>query len=239
MHRQVRRRGRRRPGPDRADRRRCGSDGYLDIEANSPIAPAEVTVFTADEGRDSERAQQGIYGIDLGTTYSVVAYIDETGRPAVTRNSDGDDTTPSVVYFESADNIVVGKMAKESAGVCPDQVVSLIKREMGNKDYTRTFYGKEYTSPSHLRADPGRAGQGAPRRRPHRPVQRGGHHRAGLLRPAGEGRHQEGRRDRRPGGHRDRPRAGRGGPGTTGSPAARTAPRSWSMTWAAAPSTSP
>ena len=45
--------------------------------------------------------QQGIYGIDLGTTYSVVGYIDETGRPAVTRNSDGQDTTPSVVYFES------------------------------------------------------------------------------------------------------------------------------------------
>ena len=35
--------------------------------------------------------QQGIYGIDLGTTYSVVAYIDETGRPAVVRNTDGED----------------------------------------------------------------------------------------------------------------------------------------------------
>ena len=29
----------------------------------------------------------GIFGIDLGTTYSVVAYIDDTGRPAVTRNN--------------------------------------------------------------------------------------------------------------------------------------------------------
>ena len=64
-------------------------------------------------------AQQGIYGIDLGTTYSVVGYIDETGRSAVTRNSDGQDTTPSVVYFETADNIVVGKVAKESAGRVP------------------------------------------------------------------------------------------------------------------------
>ena len=67
--------------------------------------------------------QQGIFGIDLGTTYSVVAYIDETGRPAVTRNSDGDDTTPSVVYFETEDNVVVGKAAKASAGVDPDNVV--------------------------------------------------------------------------------------------------------------------
>ena len=95
--------------------------------------------------------QQGIFGIDLGTTYSVVAYIDETGRPAVTRNSNGDDTTPSVVFFESESNAVVGKVAKESAGVYPDQVVALIKREMGNKDYTRSFFGKEY-NPSGISA---------------------------------------------------------------------------------------
>jgi molecular chaperone DnaK (HSP70) len=92
--------------------------------------------------------QHGIYGIDLGTTYSVVGYIDETGRPAVSRNSDGHDTTPSVVYFESAENIVVGQVAKETAGVFPDQVVSLIKREMGDRDWRREFFGNEYTPPA-------------------------------------------------------------------------------------------
>jgi molecular chaperone DnaK len=92
--------------------------------------------------------QQGIFGIDLGTTYSVVGYIDETGRAAVTRNSEGDDTTPSVVYFESEENVVVGKVAKESVGLYPDQVVSLIKREMGDRDYQRTFFGIEHTPPS-------------------------------------------------------------------------------------------
>jgi molecular chaperone DnaK len=95
--------------------------------------------------------QQGIFGIDLGTTYSVVAYIDETGRPAVTRNSDGDDTTPSVVYFETEDNVVVGKAAKASAGVDPDNVVSLVKRQMHNKDYIRYFWGREH-SPSSISA---------------------------------------------------------------------------------------
>jgi molecular chaperone DnaK len=92
--------------------------------------------------------QHGIYGIDLGTTYSVVSFIDETGKSAVSRNSDGQDTTPSVVYFESADNIVVGRVAKETAGVFPDQVVSLIKREMGDREWRREFSGKEYTPPS-------------------------------------------------------------------------------------------
>jgi molecular chaperone DnaK len=92
--------------------------------------------------------QHGIFGIDLGTTYSVVGYIDETGRAAVTRNSSGDDTTPSVVYFENEGNVVVGKVAKETAGQYPDQVVSLIKREMGDREYRRTFFGVEHTPPS-------------------------------------------------------------------------------------------
>ena len=92
--------------------------------------------------------QQGIFGIDLGTTYSVVGYIDETGRAAVTRNGQGTDTTPSVVYFENETNVVVGATAKTAAGEYPDQVVSLIKREMGDREYHRTFFGVDHTPPS-------------------------------------------------------------------------------------------
>jgi len=93
--------------------------------------------------------QQGIFGIDLGTTYSVVGYIDETGRAEVARNvDDGSATTPSVVYFENESNVVVGRTAKSAAGESPDRVVSLIKREMGDREYRRTFFGKEYTPPS-------------------------------------------------------------------------------------------
>jgi molecular chaperone DnaK (HSP70) len=92
--------------------------------------------------------KQGIFGIDLGTTYSVVSYIDDTGRAAVIRNSHSLDTTPSVVYFENKDNVVVGKTAKEASGQYPEQVVSLIKREMGDREYRRTFFGVEYTPPS-------------------------------------------------------------------------------------------
>jgi molecular chaperone DnaK len=93
-------------------------------------------------------SQSGIFGIDLGTTYSVVGYIDDAGRATVVRNSYGEDTTPSVVFFENESNVVVGNVAKESAGVYPEQVVSLIKREMGDRDWRRTFSGAEHTPPS-------------------------------------------------------------------------------------------
>ncbi|HXA59408.1 MAG TPA: Hsp70 family protein [Streptosporangiaceae bacterium] len=85
-----------------------------------------------------------VYGIDLGTTYSCIACIDEVGRPTVLRNLEGTDTTPSVVYFESGDNVIVGQTAKDNAVLEPDNVVSLVKRDMG-RDVTRPIHGFEYT----------------------------------------------------------------------------------------------
>src|SRR6266702_4284907 len=87
------------------------------------------------------------YGIDLGTTNSCVASVDDTGRAVVLQNAIGDDTTPSVVYFESADNVVVGRQAKESALLAPSLVVELVKRQMG-QDVHYTFHGQDHTPES-------------------------------------------------------------------------------------------
>src|SRR6185369_10412378 len=54
-----------------------------------------------------------VYGIDLGTTYSCIAYVDDVGRPSVVR-LDESDTMASVVYFERPDHVVVGEPAKEA-----------------------------------------------------------------------------------------------------------------------------
>ena len=49
-----------------------------------------------------------VFGIDLGTTYSAVAHIDEFDRAIIVPNDINEPTTPSVVYFESPENVVVG-----------------------------------------------------------------------------------------------------------------------------------
>jgi molecular chaperone DnaK len=88
-----------------------------------------------------------VYGIDLGTTYSCISYVDEHGKPVVVASSEGQQTTPSVVFFESSDNVVVGQPAKEVVAMHEGLVVSTIKRSMGVPDVVRTFHGKDYTPP--------------------------------------------------------------------------------------------
>lgn len=85
-----------------------------------------------------------VFGIDLGTTYSCIAYVDEYGRPIVVPNSENALTTPSVVYFESSSNIVVGQVAKDVAKVAPDLVVESVKRHMGDALWSREFHGRTY-----------------------------------------------------------------------------------------------
>lgn len=88
-----------------------------------------------------------VFGIDLGTTYSAVAHENEFGQPEIIQNLDGQQTTPSVVYFESANNFIVGQEAKNGLQVNPDDSISLIKRKMGEK-HTLEFHGKSFTPES-------------------------------------------------------------------------------------------
>ena len=77
-----------------------------------------------------------VLGIDLGTTYSCVASLDENQRVSVLPNQEGDLTTPSVVFFERSGNVTVGKFAKNELKNEQDRVVALIKRHMGEDGYT-------------------------------------------------------------------------------------------------------
>jgi molecular chaperone DnaK len=85
-----------------------------------------------------------VFGIDLGTTYSCISWVDEHGKPVVIPNAEGELTTPSVVFFESEDSIVVGQAAKDVAHIYPDRVVEAVKRAMGDPEWELEIFKQIY-----------------------------------------------------------------------------------------------
>ncbi len=88
-------------------------------------------------------ALKRVYGIDLGTTYSAIAYVDEHGKPVVVPNAESERITPSVVLFDG-ENVIVGNTAKEAAKVEPDRVVSRVKQHMGDANFVFSHDGLSY-----------------------------------------------------------------------------------------------
>lgn len=75
-----------------------------------------------------------VLGIDLGTTYSAMAWINQHGKPEIIHNREGGNITPSVVVFAD-DTTIVGQNAKNSALNFPQDTCALVKRQMGSRDW--------------------------------------------------------------------------------------------------------
>ncbi|NMF65403.1 hypothetical protein DP113_01275 [Brasilonema octagenarum UFV-E1] len=84
-----------------------------------------------------------VIGIDLGTTYSAMAYINADGKSEIIPNAEGERITPSVLLFED-DSVVVGSYAKNVAVSEGERVVQFIKRRMGT-DYRIRQNGRDYS----------------------------------------------------------------------------------------------
>lgn len=78
-------------------------------------------------------AKEIIVGIDLGTTNSVISYMQADGKTKVIPNPEGTNTTPSVVGFKASGEEIVGNAAKRQAITNPD-TVSSAKRKIGSPD---------------------------------------------------------------------------------------------------------
>jgi molecular chaperone DnaK len=93
------------------------------------------------------RAGRPVVGIDLGTTNSVVATVDDSGSVVVLPNASGGELTPSVVYFEEDGTAVVGEEAVYATEIDPENGVRLIKRAMGT-EFPLLIRGHQHTPES-------------------------------------------------------------------------------------------
>lgn len=92
--------------------------------------------------------QKTIFGIDLGSTYSCISYVDLQGQVQVIPNAQQDQSTPSLILFDGQKRIV-GERAKKSALLRPDNVVEMVKRHMGEAHW-RFLYEQEEYSPEEI-----------------------------------------------------------------------------------------
>ncbi|GAB6187188.1 Hsp70 family protein [Thermopirellula anaerolimosa] len=91
---------------------------------------------------DQERAIPAV-GIDLGTTFSVIAWIDAQGRPETIPNAEGERLTPSVVFFDG-EEAVIGREAVKAFSLDPNQAAECSKRDVGYPIYHKVIQGKRY-----------------------------------------------------------------------------------------------
>lgn len=100
------------------------------------LAPGLSGEFRKPAGRSGL-----VVGIDLGTTFSVLAHVDGSGRPRSIENAGGELITPSAVFFDE-DNVVVGREALKAGITEPEALATLFKRDMGQPGYRRPIRGE-------------------------------------------------------------------------------------------------
>ena len=87
-------------------------------------------------------------GIDLGTTYSCMSYVDDMGIVKIIDNMEGEQTTPSVVFFDPDGSAVVGSTAKSEGAMHPECLVERVKNFMGDPNYSFFANGVDYSAAS-------------------------------------------------------------------------------------------
>ena len=87
-----------------------------------------------------------VVGIDLGTTNSAIAHIDEFGQPRVIPNDAGKSVIPSVICFQDDGEVLVGEYAKEYQSLQRYPVASLFKPHIGERHWVFNAHGQRYTA---------------------------------------------------------------------------------------------
>ena len=118
-----------------------GTSVTLDMKVDESTQIRRLPAVHGTESLSSQTAQA--VGIDLGTTFSAIAYLDSSGRPIVLENAEGDKTTPSVVLFEG-DEVIVGREAAKAISTDWERIAECMKRDMGRPEYRRVVAGRRF-----------------------------------------------------------------------------------------------
>jgi molecular chaperone DnaK (HSP70) len=125
-------------------------------------------------------AKEIIVGIDLGTTNSVISYLQADGKVKVIPNPEGTNTTPSVVAFKADGEEIVGNAAKRQMITNPDTVRSA-KRKMGTAEKFHIGCPIRISPLRKSQREGPRLYEGLCRKGSWPDRQKGRHHRSGLL----------------------------------------------------------
>src|SRR5213080_517092 len=85
-----------------------------------------------------------LVGIDLGTTFSAIATLDDRGQPTTLPTREGDMLLPSAILLEDDGTAVVGQPPLDVALERPDRVATMIKRRMGQPNLGRQVSGRDF-----------------------------------------------------------------------------------------------
>jgi molecular chaperone DnaK len=117
-------------------------DAPTTVLPNRSVGPDAEEIEVAG-GETVEKSKIKAVGIDLGTTFSAICYLDDVGRPQLLTNMEGDQTTPSVVLVDGED-IVVGQEALKAMATDMECIAESAKRDLGYKAYHKKLAGRHY-----------------------------------------------------------------------------------------------
>lgn len=96
-------------------------------------------------GKRFEFAEGNTVGIDLGTSCSALAHLDEDGDPVIVESATGSPVTPSIVVLGEGGRVLVGPSSDRLLQEDPERVIVAIKREMGNPNFAIEFEQRQLT----------------------------------------------------------------------------------------------
>lgn len=96
---------------------------------------------TSHTPKPPQKQSQPPVGIDLGTTFSAITYLDDQGKPTPIHNNVGEFLTPSCILFDGPD-IIIGREAVRSGVITPTAYAECFKRDMGRNRFTNTILSR-------------------------------------------------------------------------------------------------